>query len=298
MVHHGEGTIAQPLVTFSPPEITRRHFAAWNVMHADSVQVVRHEPFEYGFQGAYHLLIAAERAERYDGETSVEGLPKSVARNFNRKLTLVPAGHRFHGWQRPRALARVTYFYIDPRGSSLDPELNFAETEFKPALFFFDSDIWETAAKLKAEVERAGTGARSYSDALGLVLMHELIRFNNGVPPPTPVVHGGLAAWQEKRVADFLEQHLADDVPLASLAELARLSPFHFSRAFRQSFGMPPHRFHNHRRIERAKALLANMSLSVTEVGQQLGFSESSAFTATFRRFTGRTPRDFRRSLE
>jgi len=101
-----------------------------------------------------------------------------------------------------------------------------------------------------------------------------------------------------KRVADYIEEHLADDVPLASLAELARLSPFHFSRAFHHSFGLPPHRYHIERRIERAKSLLADLSLSMTQIGQRLGFSESSAFAATFRRVTGRTPSDYRRRLQ
>jgi AraC family transcriptional regulator len=82
------------------------------------------------------------------------------------------------------------------------------------------------------------------------------------------------------------------------LASLVQLSPFHFSRAFRQSFGMPPHRYHISRRIERAKCMLTDVSTSVTEIGLRLGFSESSAFTATFRKFMGRTPSDFRRSLE
>jgi AraC family transcriptional regulator len=88
---------APPSVGFTPPEITRRHLAAWSGMHADTVQLVRQEPFEYGFRGPYHLPIAAERAERYDGETLVEGLPVSNARIFNRKLTFVPAGRQFHG---------------------------------------------------------------------------------------------------------------------------------------------------------------------------------------------------------
>lgn len=298
MLRDVENSTAPQIVNFSPPEITRRHLSVWNGMHADTVQVVRHEPFEYSFQGPYHLLIASERAERYDGETSVEGLPKSAVHNFNRKLTFVPAGRQFHGWQKPRALARVTYFYIDPRAPLLDPEVRFSEVEFKPRVFFFDRDLWETAMKLTAQVEGAASGRRYYSEALSLVLLHELLRNNNGAAAPEPIAYGGLAAWQQKRVADYIEEHLADDVPLSTLAELAQLSPFHFSRAFRQSFGMPPHRFHISRRVERAKCMLANVSTSVTEIGLRLGFSESSAFTATFRKFTGRTPSDFRRSLE
>jgi AraC family transcriptional regulator len=138
----GGAATAPHIVGFNPPEITRRHLAAWNGMHADTVQVVRHAPFEYSYRGPDHLLIASERAERYDGETLVEGLPKSTMRNFTGKLTFVPAGRRFHGWQKPRALTRVTYFYIDPRAPLLDPELGFAEADFEPLIFFFDRDLW------------------------------------------------------------------------------------------------------------------------------------------------------------
>src|SRR5262245_52120604 len=121
--------IALQVVRFGPPEITRRHVACWCGMHADAVQITRHEPFEFSFRAPYHLLIASERDERVEGETRIEGLTASLLRNFTRKLTLVPAGRRFDGWQRPRALTRATYFYIDPRGPLLAPELGFAQTE-------------------------------------------------------------------------------------------------------------------------------------------------------------------------
>jgi len=47
-----------------------------------------------------------------------------------------------------------------------------------------------------------------------------------------PASRGGLACWQQKRVAAYIEEHVADDIPLATLAELAQLSPYHFSRSF------------------------------------------------------------------
>jgi AraC family transcriptional regulator len=103
--------------------------------------------------------------------------------------------------------------------------------------------------------------------------------------------------WQQKKLAHYIDAHLADEIVLSSLAREVRLSPFHFSRAFKQSFGMPPHRYLTSRRIERAKALLAERTLSVTEIGLGVGFSETSSFTAAFRKLTGETPTEYRRSL-
>ena len=128
-------------------------------MQTDAVEVIRREPFEAGFKAPRHLLIMCERAERDDGETLVEGLPSSTLHEFSHKLSFVPAGHQFSGWQKPRVLTRVTYFYIDPQGPLIDPDLRFAETEFKPRLFFFDKDLWETAYKLKDQAGNSGLGA-------------------------------------------------------------------------------------------------------------------------------------------
>jgi AraC family transcriptional regulator len=259
---------------------------------------MRHAPFEYGFRAPCHLLIAAELAERYDGESFVEGLPRSTLRNFTHKLTFVPAGHDFRGSQRPRALTRTTYFYIDPDGPLADPALRFYEIEFKPRLFFYDRDLWETALKLKSLVENPGSMQRQYAEALGIMLTHELVRINGDGGFRGPVSRGGLAPWQQKRVAAYIEEHVADDIPLATLAELARLSPYHFSRSFKHSFGMPPHRYHANRRIEQAKRLLANRELSVTAIALDVGFSETSTFTAAFHRLTGQTPSGYRRNLD
>jgi len=84
---------------------------------------------------------------------------------------------------------------------------------------------------------------------------------------------------------------------LQELADVAQLSRFHFARAFKQSFGTPPHRYHMSRRMERAKALLEVPARSVTEVGMMLGFAETSSFTTSFRRSVGLTPSDYRRNV-
>ena len=288
----------RPIVQISPPDIARRRLANWGVIQADAVAVTRRETFEYGFQARRHLLIAYERAERDDGETLIEGLPKSTLREFNCKLSFVPAGHRFYGWQTPRVLTRVTYFYIDLHDRLFDLGPDITCPAISPRLFFFDQAIWDTALKLKAEVGNSDPGSRQYADALGLVLMHELIRLERAASAATAPLRGGLPTWQQRRVMEFIEEHLAEEISLAALAEVVDLSLYHFARAFTQSFGVPPHRYHMARRIDRARGLLEKPTLSVTQIGIQIGFREASSFTRAFRKFTGLTPTEYRRQRE
>src|SRR6202022_3597129 len=105
------------------------------------------------------------------------------------------------GSQKPRALTRTTYFYIDPRGPLADPELRFGEIEFKPRLFFYDRGLWETALKLKSLVENPGSMQRQYAEALGIVLTHELVRINGEGALREPVSRGGRARREQKGVA-------------------------------------------------------------------------------------------------
>jgi len=285
---------APSTVEISPSDIVRRQSANWGAIQADTVRVTRRETFEYSFQARRHLLIAYERAERDDGETLIEGLPRSTLREFNCKLSFVPAGHRFHGWQTPRVLTRLTYFYIDSQNPLFVPDSGITPA-ISPRLFFFDQAIWDTALKLKAEVGSSDPSSRGYAEALGLVLMHELIRLERTASTAAGSLRGGLPMWQQKRVVEFIEAHLAEDVSLAALAELTDLSLYHFARAFRQSFGAPPHRYHMARRMDYARALLQKPALSVTEIGIEAGFRETSSFTRAFRKFTGLTPSEYRR---
>ena len=105
---------------------------------------------------------------------------------------------------------------------------------------------------------------------------------------------GGLASWQQKLVCAYIEEHLATNITLAELADLARLSPFHFCREFKGSVGTSPHRYHVQRRIERAKALLMERTSSIAGVAFATGFGGASQFATAFRRLTGDTPTNYR----
>ena len=108
---------------------------------------------------------------------------------------------------------------------------------------------------------------------------------------------GGLAPWQIRLTEQILTERLNEAVSLAYLAGECRLSVAHFARAFKRSFGEPPHHYLNGRRIERAKTLLENPARSVTEIALAVGFADPVSFAAAFHRLAGTTPTKYRRGL-
>jgi AraC-like DNA-binding protein len=292
---HGGEVIDQAIEIFPSDAVARRRLA-WNGMAIEVVQALTHDKVEFRFRGPRHLLVAYEEGIRCNGETLIEGLPRSTQRDVKRKLAFVPAGHEYREWQEPRTRGRIVFFYFDPARTPVDPSAGPAGMALAPRLFFEDSTVWETAVKMAALIEN-GAENRQYCEALGVVLAHELVRRNAGARRVEPPARGGLAGWQQRTVTAYIEEHIAEQIPLATLAGFVRLSAYHFCRAFKRSFGMPPHRYHNARRIEHAKMLLAQPTSSVTEIALKVGFSETSSFTAAFRRTTGSTPTAYRRSL-
>jgi AraC family transcriptional regulator len=287
----------EPTVDISPREITSRRTKSWSGMAAEIVQATRRERIDVRFRAPVHLLVVAEQGNRLTGETSVEGLPRSTLRDLKRKLTFVPAGHGYHEWQEPSLLPRTMYFYIDPAKLPADLEAEYLDALCRPRLFFEDAALWETALKLRRLIEAPGTNSRLCFEALSVILTHELVQPLIRPPQSERPARGGLAAWQQRILTDYIEENLAEQIPLATLARLVQLSPYHFCRAFKQSFGVPPHRYHTGRRIERAKTLLAKPGYSVTDIGMTVGFSETSSFTAAFRKATSMTPTAYHRSL-
>ncbi|HEY7041034.1 MAG TPA: AraC family transcriptional regulator [Methylomirabilota bacterium] len=97
-----------------------------------------------------------------------------------------------------------------------------------------------------------------------------------------------------RRVTDYIEQHMNENLSLARLGAVVCMSPYHFARLFKRSTGLSPHRFVVHTRIEHASALLTAADLSIRRISQVVGFRTVSHFTTVFRRVTGTTPRAYR----
>lgn len=106
---------------------------------------------------------------------------------------------------------------------------------------------------------------------------------------------GGLPAGALRKVSEYIERELANPISLHDLAAMAGFSDCHFARAFKQSTGMPPHRYLMQRRVERAAALIQGTTRPLSEIALEVGCCDQSHFSRLVARATGQTPRDLRR---
>lgn len=168
------------------------------------------------------------------------------------------------------------------------------ELELRTQIGIRDPVIEGMAAAWRRELVERGAGGRLYAEGLGSALaVHVFRAYGDGLSRPPPVI-GGLGALRLRRVVDYIEAHLADDISLRDLAAQAGLSTHHFGEAFKASTGTSPHRYLVERRIRRAKELLLGAEQSIAEIAISVGFASHSHFTDNFRRLTGTTPSRFR----
>ena len=181
-------------------------------------------------------------------------------------------------------------------------ELNFLHTEIglTPQIGFKDKNICHVAMSLLHELNEANVVGRLYADSLAPGLAIQLVRRYSSLQD-VHVGHGGMAPHKLRQAVALIDHHLSDEeegrVALRAVARAVRMSYFHFSRAFKQSMGMTATNYIAERRIERAKKMLEETELPISEIALRSGFSSQSHFTTAFRRLAGATPKAFRAAL-
>ena len=114
--------------------------------------------------------------------------------------------------------------------------------------------------------------------------------------PATTQVRGGLAPWQVRKVTAHIESNLDSRMRSEELAAIVRLNPCHFSRAFRNSFGMSPLEYVIRRRMERAQGLMLSTDAPLSQIALDCGMADQAHFSRMFRRTVGESPRIWRRA--
>lgn len=166
---------------------------------------------------------------------------------------------------------------------------------------FRDEVIQDIGTRILSEMKFETAGGRVLVDTLALSLTARLAHRYSADALSRPAAlrtSHGLDDARLQRVLDYVREHVAEDIGVEELAQVACLSPFHFTRMFRNRMGMPPHRYMAELRLERAKLLLASSNRSLVDIALATCFSSQSNFTRAFRSATGMTPGQYRRSMD
>jgi AraC family transcriptional regulator len=178
--------------------------------------------------------------------------------------------------------------------STLLPELGAAASRFEYMYPLEDPLLSQIITTLAQEIE-GGLGDKILIESLGTALCIRIAqRFIGRLPLPTSK---GLSPERLQRVRDYVEAHLDGDLSLTVLADVACLSPYHFSRSFKEAAGVGPQRYVMQRRLARAKTLMGRTRQPLAWIAQEAGFVDQSHLTSIFRREMGVTPGRFRASL-
>jgi AraC family transcriptional regulator len=192
---------------------------------------------------------------------------------------------------------------LDNMGISLDPEFivqtaleNRFTSSFDFAEIYKKQDllIQHIGLALLAESGAETPTGRLYTDSLIQTLTLHLLKNYSTANLKSESQNGGLSGFKLRRVKEFIDANLEEDLSLAEIAAVADLSQYHFARAFRKSTGLTPQKYLMQQRIERAKEMLANDDLPIVEISLRTGFKNQSHFTTLFRKFTKLTPKTWR----
>ncbi len=165
-----------------------------------------------------------------------------------------------------------------------------------PGIGIDDPTARSLLSSLLPAIARPSEAPALFLDHVALALTAHVAYAYGRMQPGGAAQRGGLAPHLVRRAQELMAASLKDDISLLRLADECGLSVRHFTRAFRQSTGLSPHRWLMRHRVDRARMLLAeSRGLSLTEVALICGFADQSHFTRVFTAMAGISPGAWRR---
>ena len=106
-----------------------------------------------------------------------------------------------------------------------------------------------------------------------------------------------MTSFQLRRVVELIMASLSEEVSLLAMAKEANVGPFYFTRMFRKTLGVTPHRFVVRQRVQKSLRLIRERKLSLSQVAVEAGFYDQAHFTHAFRAIVGTTPAEYARRI-
>jgi AraC family transcriptional regulator len=267
---------------------------SWSWFSAELVRV-RATELEFRVKADASSYLALHDSVRSDGETTIDERSRSTVTDLRDKLTFVPIGSSAEGWNRFESRTS-SVFAVHLAATRSDHDASDI-LKVPPALYFENDNLRATLQKLQGVLDGSGINDHAYAETLGLLLLWELRHAADPKHSRLNPARGGLTARQLRRVAEFIESQIPNDITISDLAALAGLSHFHFIRAFKHTVGLTPYQYVLSERCRRARALLSRSDLSLRDVALAAGFSDAAQLNRIFRKFAGITPAAFRREI-
>ncbi|MGH9949812.1 MAG: helix-turn-helix domain-containing protein [Pyrinomonadaceae bacterium] len=161
---------------------------------------------------------------------------------------------------------------------------------------FKDEQIEHIAMALKSEVESGYVSGRVYGESICTALSAHLTNQYSTVRVQDRIQNAKLTPGNLQKITKYIDANLHEDLRLSDLAEIVGLNQYRFAHNFKDTTGYAPHQFIVRLRLERAKKMLRETEMSVTEIAYAVGYGSPSRFTQSFRRHNGITPSAYRSS--
>src|SRR5262245_47641708 len=161
-----------------------------------------------------------------------------------------------------------------------------------------DAQLENIGWALKEEMECGYPCGQLYFDSLALAVTIRLIRYHSSKSIDMKRPNKRLSDRRLRQVFVYIEDHLAENIALADLAAVVGLSVSHFSVLFREAVGLSPHQYLIRRRVERAKNLLGEGKLSISQIATETGFAHQSHLARHMHRMLGVAPKALRKQCE
>lgn len=249
------------------------------------------EAYRFQWSGDVNYLALHDMVLE-DGGSRVDELARDHTHDLRDTVTFLPKGCSIEGWALPAQRANsFTALYFDTAQLHAELDARYRAADPGPVLYARSGSLHSSMTKLARLVSNPRAD-NLYAESACILAAIEALGLE------VPNLRGKLSASQMAAVVDFIEANLSADISLSDLAGAAGLSRFHFGRAFKLTTGDSPYAFVLGRKLSKAMQLLSETpALPIESVAQLSGFHNTAQLRRQLHQATGKSPRDFRRSL-